>query len=468
MEVDILSRIQFAITAGFHFLFPPITIGLALFIVFAEALWVKTANIQYRDCAKFFLKLFSILFAMGVATGMIMVFQFGTNWPVFSTFVGDVFGSPLAIEAVFAFFMESIFLGLALFAWDKLSPKKHFFCTLMVCIGTHLSAIWILVANSFMQTPAGFEIAQEGVYQKAIITDFWAMVFSPSSMDRLFHTLSASWLCGAFFVISVSAYYLFYKRSEKRFAEPAMKIALVYAAMAAFAMIVSGHSSSVTVAKFQPEKLAAFEGHYQTETRAPLYLLGWVDEDARKTVGIKIPAVLSFLCHWDFNAEVKGLNDIPDDTFLKTLHPEASKEELQKLRPKYWAHVNFCFQTFRLMLIVGILMCLLIALGFIVMKKGKLAEPSNKLTKIFLILSLPSVILPILGSQIGWALAEVGRQPWTVWHLLKTSSAVTHNASAPEILFSIITFTLLFTLISAVGLKTLYRKISAGEKILKD
>jgi len=226
MDVDTLSRIQFALTAGFHFIFPPITIGFAVFIVIVEALWLKTKDPLYRKGAEFFLKLFGMLFAIGVATGIVMVFQFGTNWPVYSNFVGDVFGSPLAIEAVFAFFMESSFLGIALWGWNRVGKTAHFISTVMVCIGAHLSAVWIIAANSFMQTPAGFVLqtmrtapdgttfwetlppgtvpnAADLATTKATIVDFWDMALNPSTIDRLTHTLSASWLSGAFLALGL-------------------------------------------------------------------------------------------------------------------------------------------------------------------------------------------------------------------------------------------------------------------------
>lgn len=462
MEVELLSRIQFALTAGFHFIFPPVTIGLSLFIVLVEAAALKTGDEKYFAASKFFLKLFAVLFAVGVATGIIMVFQFGTNWPRFSTFVGDVFGSPLAIEAVFAFFMESTFLGVALFGWNKVGRKTHWFSVFMVCLGAHLSAVWIIVANSFMQTPAGYEIVGSAGAQKAAITDFWAMVFNPSSVDRLTHTLAASWLTGAFFAMGVCAYFILRERAEKFFAVACMKIAVWFGAASALLMLYTGHSSAAALAVQQPEKLAAFEGHYRTQQKAPLYILGWVDEKQKSVRGIKVDGWLSKLAFGDFNREVRGLDELPPDEFLKTLHPNASPAELAALRPQYWPPVNFCFQTFRLMTYLGGAMCLIIAAGLALSIFAKTFNPKNAAARLYLIICLPSVLLPLAASQLGWAAAEVGRQPWIVWRLMKTSDAVTTSAHAGEILFSIIAFGVLFTAVSAAGICVLFGKIRDG------
>lgn len=468
MDVEFLSRIQFALTASFHFIFPPITIGFALFIVFVEAMWLKTGDPKFQIATKFFLKIFAVLFSIGVATGIIMVFQFGTNWPRFSVFVGDVFGSPLAIEAVFAFFMESTFLGVALFGWNKVGKKTHFLSTFMVCLGAHLSAVWIIVANSFMQTPAGFEIAVENGMQKAVITDFWAMVFNPSTMDRLNHTISASWLSGAFLAMGICAYFILKNRPEKKFSVPCIKIATLFAAASALFMLYTGHSSSVTLATTQPEKLAAFEGHYQSAKNAPLYIVGWVDEKTQTTYGIKADGWLSKLAFGDFNAEVKGLYELPSSKFIKSINPNASDDEIAKLRPRYWAPVNFCFQTFRIMMYLGAIMCAIILLGGILILTGKVGEENFRPTKLFLLLCVPSVILPLLASQFGWAAAEVGRQPWTVWHIMETANAATTTASAGEIIFSITAFTILFTLITIVGLRVMLVKMRDGISTIKN
>lgn len=480
MDVEILSRLQFALTACFHFLFPPISIGFALYIVIIEAMWLRTGDEKYLAAAKFFLKLFGMIFAVGVVTGIVMVFQFGTNWPVYSTFVGDVFGSPLAIEAVFAFFMESTFLAVALWGWDRVGRKAHFFSTVMVCIGSHLSAIWILIANSFMQTPAGFRLqytdpltgvsallpegavpaAAQIPHTKAVITSFWELCTNPSCLDRIFHTVSACWLCGAFLALGICAYYIIRKRTN--FAKPCAKIALAYAAVSAATMLLTGHSSAQSLAVNQPEKLAAFEGHYRSGKNAPLWLTGIVDGQNRKVYGIPLGGWLSYLAFGSAEAKVAGLEDLPPDEFLLKIHPGATPEELEKIRPQYWAPVGFSFHSFRIMVFFGSAMGAIIALGLLLWIRGRLFDANCKLSKVFLYCCVPSVALPIAASQAGWAAAEVGRQPWIVWRVLKTSDAVTTAASAGEILLSTAAFTAVFTIVSAVFLYAFFKKIKAG------
>ena len=261
MDVLTLSRFQFALTAAIHYLYPPLSIGLGVVLVISEGMWLKTRKPVYHQMARFWTKVFALTFAIGVATGIVMEFEFGTNWATYSRYVGDVFGSALAAEGIFAFFLESGFLAVLLFGWDKVGRKMHFFATCMVCLGAHFSAIWIVVANSWMQTPAGFHIVGEGMKARAEITDFWAMVFNPSSMDRLFHTLCGAWQAGAFLVVSASAWYLL-KRRHEEFARSSLRVGLSVGLIASLLQLVSGHISAQGVAKNQPVKLAAFEGLY--------------------------------------------------------------------------------------------------------------------------------------------------------------------------------------------------------------
>lgn len=467
MDTETLSRLQFALTAGFHFIFPPITIGFSLFILFVEIAWIKTGNRKYRGAAEFFLRLFSVLFSIGVATGIIMIFQFGTNWPRFSEYVGDVFGSPLVIEAVFAFFLESTFLGIALFGWKKLSKRMHCFSTAMVCLGSHLSAVWILVANSFMQTPSGYKIETAGGAEKAVITDFFSMAFNPSSLDRIAHTITASWLSGAFLAMGICAWFILKKRPEKSFAVPCMKMAVYFALAASAAALFTGHSSAVGVASNQPEKLAAFEGHYNSQNRAGLYLFGWVDESERKVRGVKVDSLLSILAFGSSDAAVAGLNDLPSTDFLKGRHPQFEENQIEKLREQYWPPAGFCFQTFRFMVYFGILIFALSLFGSALAFFGKIAAVNSAATRLFLKISIPSLLLPLAASQCGWAAAEVGRQPWTVWHLMKTSDAMATSVSAGEILFSLICFAALFCIISIFGIRSFLFKIANGTKDIK-
>ncbi len=310
MDVLTLSRIQFGATIAFHYIYPPLSIGLGVMLVIMEAAWLKTGKPIYHQMARFWTKVFALTFAIGVATGIVMEFEFGTNWATYSRFVGDVFGSALAAEGIFAFFLESGFLAVLLFGWEKVGRKMHFFSTCMVCLGAHFSAVWIVVANSWMQTPAGYHIVGEGMHARAEVTDFWQVVFNPSSMDRLFHTVCGAWQTGAFLVISVSAWYLL-KRKHLDFARASLRVGLIVALVAALLQIVSGDSSARGVAKNQPAKLAAFEGLYETTSNAPLVLLGYVDEQEQKIVGISAPDMLTWLVYREPNGVVTGLNDIP-------------------------------------------------------------------------------------------------------------------------------------------------------------
>ena len=486
MDADILSRIQFALTAGFHFIFPPITIGFSIFLVIVEFMWIKTNDKKYLIASKFFAKLFAMLFAVGVATGLIMIFQFGTNWATYSQFVGDVFGSPLAIEAVFAFFMESTFLAIVLFGWNKIGKKAHIFATIMVCIGSHLSAIWIIAANSFMQTPDGYTLviksdtstipakwielpkdyvvsSEEAPNMKAQITDFWAMALNNSTLDRFTHTVCASWLSGSLLAAGICSYYILRRRKESIFAIPCLKIALCFAGISSLAVLFTGHSSAVTLLDTQPEKLAAFEAQFETEKNAPLYIFGIVDEAQKKVHGLKINGLFSLLTYGKFDVETKGLNSLPPDDFIRKAEKKnLTQAEIEKIRPSYHPPVQFCFQTFRIMVYIGTSIFALLTLGFYLWYKKKLTDLSSKLTKIFMILTLPSCILPILASQFGWAAAEVGRQPWIVWRILKTSDAISKNISGAEVLFSIILFCTLFLIVSGIFCIFFFKKIKNG------
>ncbi|RPI01328.1 MAG: cytochrome ubiquinol oxidase subunit I, partial [Zetaproteobacteria bacterium] len=298
MDPVLLSRIQFALTISFHYLFPPLSIGLGVILVIMEGLYLKTRNPLYLQMTKFWARIFGLTFAVGVASGVVMEFQFGTNWSNYSRFVGDVFGSALAAEGIFAFFLESGFLAILLFGWNKVGPRMHMFSTVMVALGAHFSAIWIVVANSWMQTPAGFHVVESALRQRAEIVDFWAMVFNPSSVIRLAHTVLGAWQAAAFLVLSVSAYYLLTRR-HLEFAKTSMRIGLAVAVFASLGSLVTGHESALVVARYQPAKLAAMEGHVPASAPAGLSLFGWVDEERQRFVGVSIPGLLSYLVHGD-------------------------------------------------------------------------------------------------------------------------------------------------------------------------
>jgi cytochrome d ubiquinol oxidase subunit I len=372
-----------------------------------------------------------------VATGIVIEFEFGTNWATYSRYVGDVFGSALAVEGIFAFFLESGFLAVLLFGWDRVGRKTHFFATCMVCLGAHFSAIWIVVANSWMQTPAGFHIVGEGMKARAEITDFWAMVLNPSSMDRLFHTLCGAWQAGAFLVVSVSAWYLL-KRKHQEFARGSLRLGLMVGLAASLFQLVSGHSSAQGVAKNQPVKLAAFEGLYETTPNAPLTVFGWMDEQNEKVIGPKIPGMLSFLAHNDTAEPVAGLR-------------EAAPQ------PKDRPPVNVTFQLFHLMVAIGFGMILISALGFLYFWRGSLFDKRWLLWLLVL-----SVLGPQLANQAGWFAAEVGRQPWIVQGLLRTSEGLSAVVKANTVLAAILLFSAVYLLLFAVFVYLLNDKIQHG------
>jgi cytochrome bd ubiquinol oxidase subunit I len=435
MNTEILARIQFAFTIGFHYIYPPISIGLGVLLVLMEGMYIKTKNKFYENITRFWIKIFALVFAMGVATGIVMEFEFGTNWATYSRFVGDVFGSALAAEGVFAFFLESGFLAILVFGWNRVSPRMHFFSTIMVSLGSMLSALWIIVANSWQQTPAGYHLMNNNGVLRAEITDFWAMVFNPSSMDRLMHSLSGAWLTGAFFVMSVSAFYIL-KNRHIDFAKNSMKLAIIIAMLASLFQLYTGHDSALGISKTQPAKLAAFEGHFLTGS-APLYLFGWVNEqEQRVSVGIAIPGFLSYMIYGDSQKPVTGLNEF---------------------KPEDKPPVNIVFQSYHLMVAIGFTLIGLSILSLIMLKREILFR-----NKIILKVLVASVILPHFANQLGWISAEVGRQPWIVYNLLRTKEAFSKSVGSGEIIFSLILFTLIYALLFVLFLFLLDRKIKQG------
>ncbi|MCP5519438.1 MAG: cytochrome ubiquinol oxidase subunit I [Verrucomicrobiales bacterium] len=436
MDALLLSRIQFAFTTAVHYIYPPLSIGLGVMLVLIEGMWLKTGNPLYHQMARFWTKVFALTFAIGVATGIVLEFEFGTNWSTYSRYVGDVFGSALAAEGIFAFFLESGFLAILLFGWDKVGRKMHFFATCMVCLGAHFSAIWIIVANSWMQTPAGFHIAGEGLAARAEITDFWAMVFNPSSVDRLFHTLCGAWQAGAFLVVSVSAWYLL-KRRHEEFAQASLRLGLIVGLIAAGLQVVSGHQSAVGVAANQPAKLAAFEGRYTTRTNAPLALFGWVDEEAQAVrYSVELPGMLSWLVHGDTAGEVRGLEAFPPED-----------------RPP----VNVNFQLFHLMVGIGFALLGLSLVSTFHLWRGTLLRKRWLLGLLVL-----AVLGPQIANQAGWFAAEIGRQPWIVYGLLRTSEGLSKVVQAEMIVGSLILFGFVYLLLFAVFIYLLNDKIQHG------
>jgi cytochrome d ubiquinol oxidase subunit I len=435
MDVLTLSRIQFGATIAFHYIYPPLSIGLGVMLVIMEGLWLKTKNPIYHQMARFWTKVFALTFAIGVATGIVMEFEFGTNWATYSRFVGDVFGSALAAEGIFAFFLESGFLAVLLFGWDKVSRKVHFFSTCMVCLGAHFSAVWIVVANSWMQTPAGYKIVTHNGVARAEITDFWQLVFNPSMVERLSHVVVGAWSTGAFLVVSVSAWYLL-KKKHLEFARASLKVGLTVALLASLLQAVTGHTSAQGVGKNQPAKLAAFEGLYETTSNAPLTLVGWVDQKDQKVDGIQVPEMLSFLDHNDFHASVTGLDDFP---------------------PQDRPPVEASFLFFHGMVGIGFILIAISALGFLYFRHGSLHE-----RRWLLWLLVFSVLGPEIANQLGWFAAEVGRQPWIVYGLMRTPEGLSKIVEANVVLTSLILFTFIYFLLFAVFIYLLNDKIQQG------
>ena len=435
METEILARIQFALTIAFHYIYPPLSIGLGLLMVIFKGIYLRTGKVEYNTLARFWTRIFSLTFGIGVATGIVMEFEFGTNWATYSRYVGDIFGSALAAEGVFAFALESTCLGIVLFGWNKIKPVWHFLATLGVFLGSMCSAVWIVIANSWQQTPAGYVVAGEGMQAKAVITDFWAMVFNPSSVDRIWHVWQGAFLAGIFLVLSVHAWYLL-KGRHVEISKKAFKVTLIVGTIFSLLQLASGHSSAEGVAKNQPEKLAAMEGHFRTEP-ADLYLFGWVDKKNEVTHGVKIPNGLTYMLHYDTETPVIGLDQYPMED-----------------RP---GQVNAVFQFYHIMVAIGMFLIALTVFASFLLWRGKLYD-KRWLLRIF----VWAVILPQIGNQVGWFAAEMGRQPWIVYKLLRTSAALSKAVTAHQILFAIILFTIVYTILFILFIYLLKKKIVHG------
>ena len=435
METEILARIQFALTIAFHYIYPPLSIGLGLLMVIFKGIYLRTGKVEYNTLARFWTRIFSLTFGIGVATGIVMEFEFGTNWATYSRYVGDIFGSALAAEGVFAFALESTCLGIVLFGWNKIKPVWHFLATLGVFLGSMCSAVWIVIANSWQQTPAGYVVAGEGMQAKAVITDFWAMVFNPSSVDRIWHVWQGAFLAGIFLVLSVHAWYLL-KGRHVEISKKAFKVTLIVGTIFSLLQLASGHSSAEGVAKNQPEKLAAMEGHFRTEP-ADLYLFGWVDKKNEVTHGVKIPNGLTYMLHYDTETPVIGLDQYPMED-----------------RP---GQVNAVFQFYHIMVAIGMFLITLTVFASFLLWRGKLYD-KRWLLRIF----VWAVILPQIGNQVGWFAAEMGRQPWIVYKLLRTSDALSKAVTAHQILFAIILFTIVYTILFILFIYLLKKKIVHG------
>ena len=421
MDLVMLSRLQFAVAVFFHFIFVPLTLGLTVLLAIMETIYVRTGDETYKRMAKFWGKLFLINFALGVVTGITLEFQFGTNWSKYSAYVGDIFGSLLAIEATAAFFLESTFVAVWAFGWNKVGKKVHCFAIWAVAFASNLSAVWIIIANGFMQNPVGYAIRNG----RAELENFLTVIANPYAWGQFFHTIFSSWMLAGFFVLAVCAWHLLRKNADPVFAR-SVKIDAPFTLVLALLVAVAGHHQGQIVAKYQPAKLAAMESHWETQKSAPMYLLVWPNQEEGKNSveAIGIPGVLSFMAHGNFSQEVTGLNDF-------------SKEDIPP--------VLLTFLSFRFMVALGAVFIILS--GWAWLKRRNLAE--NPLLAKLLIWTIP---LPYLAIMAGWMVAEVGRQPWIVYGLMRTSDAVS-PVPASSVALSLAAFAVIYT---ALGILDIY------------
>jgi cytochrome d ubiquinol oxidase subunit I len=431
MDPIVLSRWQFAITTIYHFFFVPLTLGLSLLVAIMETVYVRTGNPIYKRMTRFWGKLFLINFAMGVVTGIVLEFQFGMNWSEYARFVGDIFGAPLAIEALLAFFLESTFLGIWIFGWDKLPKRVHAAAIWLVAIGSNLSALWILMANSFMHEPVGY-VLRNG---RAEMTDFFALLTNPHLWYQFPHVLASGMATAAFFVLGIAAYNLLKGNADRDLFSKSFRWAAVYALLSSLLVGLIGHLQGQHMVKVQPMKMAASEALWESEDPASLSLIAISDQDERRNSLslIRIPGLLSFLSFNRFQGEVKGLNDL-------------QLEYEQAYGPgNYIPPVNLSYWSFRIMVGVGTLMILIAFLSLLPVVRKSLDHPPRILRFLPLVL-----FLPYIANTTGWLLTEMGRQPWIVFGLQRTEEAVSPHLPAGTILFTLIAFTLLYGILMAL------------------
>ncbi len=432
MDTVLLSRIQFAFTVGYHFLFVPFSLGVGLILLLATRRAYRSGRPEDDDAARFWLKLFTATFAVGVATGITMEFAFGTNWAGYSRFVGDIFGAPLAAEALFSFFLESTFLGVLLFGRGRLSRRVLYVSTWLVFLGAHLSALWILIANSWQHTPAGYKV--EG--GRAVMTDFFQAAANPSTLWRFLHTVASTWVAGAFIAAAIAAYYLLRGRHQA-FARRTLGLALVLGLVMSIAMPILGDRQAQVVARHQPVKMAAYEGLFKTQSGADMMIVGWVDQTNKRLVaGVGLPGALSFILTGSRGGVVPGLDQVP---------------------PTDWPPLQLTFQSYHWMVLLGGYMGLVMLVGVYLLWRKKLEQSRRYLW--WLMLSVPA---PILAIQLGWAATEVGRQPWIVQGLLRTSDAVSAVVPASQVAFTLAIFALIYALLFVAWAGALRRIIADG------
>ncbi len=433
MDVLALSRLQFAVTAAFHFIFVPLTLGLSILVAYMETRYVQTGDEMYLKMTKFWGKLFLINFALGIVTGITMEFQFGMNWAEYSKYVGDIFGAPLAIEATVAFFLESSFIGLWIFGWNRVSRKLHALSIWLVAVATNLSALWILLANGWMQHPVGY-VLRNG---RAEMVDFTALLTNGYGILKFFHTVFSGYVVAAFFIMGISAYHIL-KKSNLKIFKTSFRMAAAFGLISSLLVFIVGDFHAAMVARTQPAKFAAMESVWDTRKAAAFNLLVIPDPDnERNTVEtLGVPGLLSFLAFHDSSAEIKGLK-------------EFAKENRPPVLPTY--------ASFRAMAGLGILFMLLTLAGYIMAKKDRLDT-----SPLFLRIMLYALPFPYLAAQLGWIVAEVGRQPWIVYGVLKTSDAVSKAITPSQVWASLIGFTLVYGLLAVVDIYLLTKFAKKG------
>lgn len=449
-DVVLLSRIQFALTVAYHFIFVPLSIGLGLITAIFATKYYRSNDEKDGDAMRFWVRIFTATFAIGVATGITMEFSFGTNWADYSRFVGDIFGAPLAAEALFAFFLESVFLGVLLFGRNKVSRRFYTVSAWLVWAGSCLSALWILIANSWMQTPAGAELASDG--SKAIITDFIAAAFNPSTLPRYTHVVVALLILGSFAAMCVGAWYML-KGKHADFAMKTVRVGAAVGIVASCALIVTAHASAVQVSEEQPTKLAMMEGMYADEV-PPLYAIGWVDEENKQVIApFSIPGGTSFLATGTWDTEYQGLDSLAKTERYGDLDVES-------------APVNLVFQSYHLMVAMyGLIMVTAILAIVLSFRDGKVRS-MRWLQKLLVI----SPLFPFLAIQVGWITAEVGRQPWVVYPgasspdgvALLTQNAISQSVSAPELLTTLALFAVVYVFLFAGWVRVISHLIKRG------
>jgi cytochrome d ubiquinol oxidase subunit I len=441
MDATILARWQFGITTVYHFFFVPLTLGLSVIVAMMETIYARTGNEMYLRMTKFWGKLFLINFAMGVVTGIVQEFQFGMNWSEYSRFVGDIFGAPLAIEALLAFFLESTFLGIWIFGWDKLSRGMHAAVMWLVAIGSNLSALWILIANSFMQEPVGY-VLRNG---RAEMTDFFALISNPNVGVQFPHTVLAGFSTAAFLVLGISAYHLLRKKDEALFRR-SFQIAAVFGLISIILVILNGHSQAQHMVATQPMKMAAAEALWESEDPASFSLLTIGDLSQRQEIfSIRIPYLLSLLSFNQLSGEVRGLNDLQAE-FEQYFGPD-----------DYFPPVAVIYWTFRIMVGSGFLMAAMAAYAVYLSFGDRLSQPPR-----FIRYFTWAIIIPYFANTAGWLMTELGRVPWVVYGLMKIDEGISTMVSGGSVLFSLIGYTLVYATLMAVTIYLLVKFAKAG------